>query len=244
LGLALLARVRVRRGDPGVDALLSEARAILHPADDLDQLGPVAVAEAEAALLRGTPEAVCESTQRAFEVAGERGGPWWLGELACLRRRAGIEDELEAEVAEPFALELAGDHEGAAAAWSALGCPYDAALALAASEDEESLRRALRQLQDLDARPAAAAVTRTLRERAARGPRASTLENPAELTPREVEVLTLIAEGLRNTDIAERLVVSERTVHHHVSAILRKLGVRSRAEAIVAAGRFGLTPQR
>lgn len=244
VALTLLARARTRLGDPGVAAALAEAHAIQHPPDDLDQIGPLALADADAALARGEPEAVGAATQQAFDVAAEREDRWWLGELACLRRRAGIHDELPAEVPALFAPELAGEYERAADAWAALGCPYEAALALAATEDDDNLRRALKQLQDLGARPAAAAVTRELRERAARGPRLSTRENPAELTAREVEVLTLVAQGLRNTDIAERLVVSERTVHHHVSAILRKLGVRSRAEASVAAVRLGLTPPR
>jgi DNA-binding NarL/FixJ family response regulator len=62
------------------------------------------------------------------------------------------------------------------------------------------------------------------------------------LTARELEVLALVAEGLRNAEIAERLVVSERTVDHHVSAILRKLGVRSRAAAGAAYVRLDGSP--
>jgi DNA-binding NarL/FixJ family response regulator len=65
----------------------------------------------------------------------------------------------------------------------------------------------------------------------ARGPRAATRENPAGLTARELEVLALLGEGLTNGEIAGRLVISEKTVGHHVSAILGKLGVRSRYEA-------------
>jgi DNA-binding NarL/FixJ family response regulator len=73
-----------------------------------------------------------------------------------------------------------------------------------------------------------------------RGPRARTRSNPAGLTTRELEVLALLAEGLRNADIAERLVVSAKTVDHHVSAILRKLEVRTRSEAVAAAWRLDL----
>ena len=62
----------------------------------------------------------------------------------------------------------------------------------------------------------------------------------AHLTPREVEVLALIEEGLRNRQIADRLFVSAKTVDHHVGAILRKLGVHTRGEAAAAARRLDL----
>jgi DNA-binding NarL/FixJ family response regulator len=128
-----------------------------------------------------------------------------------------------------------------------LGCPYDAALVLAGSDDDDAVRRAYDELQRLGAKPAAAIVGRRLRERGVRGlprgPRATTRENPAGPTAREVEVLELVGEGLRNAHIAGRLFVSEKTVGHHVSAILRKLGVRTRGEASAEAQRLGIGAQ-
>jgi DNA-binding NarL/FixJ family response regulator len=122
-----------------------------------------------------------------------------------------------------------------AAAWTELGAPYEAALALADGDDEDALRQALDELQRLGAAPAAAIVARRLRSRGVRGvprgPRARTRANPANLTAREMEILALVAEGRRNGDIAERLFLSQKTVSHHVSAILRKLDVKTRGEA-------------
>ena len=63
-----------------------------------------------------------------------------------------------------------------------------------------------------------------------------------DLTPREQEVLRLLADGLPNKSIAERLTVSEHTVKFHVASILGKLGAQSRTEAVVLATRSGLLP--
>jgi DNA-binding CsgD family transcriptional regulator len=203
----------------------------------------VAVARAELAWLHADRGAVLEATDTALELAVSRRSGRTVGELRSWRRRAGADEPFEEFVEEPYSLQLAGKWARAAEMWAEFGCPYEAALALA-DGDDDALRRALQELNRLDARPAAAIVARRLRERGAadvpRGPRASTRENPAQLTSREVEVLRLVAEGLRNGDIAERLFLSRRTVDHHVSAILRKLEVETRGEAVVAARRLGV----
>jgi len=243
--LVVVARVRARRGDPDVWPLLDEAWELAEPTNELPRLGPVAVARAEAAWLEGDRDAVDEASAGALELACERQAPWLVGELAVWRRHAGLDAEIVAEAAEPFALQLTGHPVEAAALWRQLGCPYEAALALADDDRDSVVRRALGELQTLGARPAAAIVARRLRERGARGlprgPRPSTRENPGGLTARELEVLALVADGWRNAQIAERLVVSERTVEHHVSAILRKLGARTRGEAVAEAARLGLS---
>jgi DNA-binding CsgD family transcriptional regulator/tetratricopeptide (TPR) repeat protein len=244
-GLMVLALVRARRGEPGYRPLLDELLEIARSVGDLQYLAPVATARAEAALLEGRAEAVAAETDAALSCAIDLAEPESVGELAVWRRRAGLEEEIADELPDRYAAELAGEHERAAELWSDLGCPYDAALALAGADDEAPLRRSLDELQRLGAEPAAAIVARRLRERGARGlprgPRPSTKQNPAGLTTREVEVLELVAEGLRNADIAERLFLSEKTVGHHVSSILRKLDVRTRGQATAEAQRLGIT---
>jgi DNA-binding CsgD family transcriptional regulator len=244
VALAVLGTVRARRGDPDVAPPLAEALALAEMSYELQRIEPIAIARAEAAWLTGDAQGVAEATDGVLESARAVGAGWVYGELASWRRRAGVDDGVAADAAGPYALELAGRAEEAAAAWTALDCPYEAALALADSDDDGALRRSLAQLQELGARPAAAIVARRLRERGVRGlprgPIAATRENPAGLTAREVEVLELVGEGLRNADIAERLFLAEKTVGHHVSAILRKLDVRTRGEASAEAQRMGI----
>jgi DNA-binding CsgD family transcriptional regulator/tetratricopeptide (TPR) repeat protein len=244
LALVVLGLVRARRGDPEARPLLDEALALGGPTGELPRIGPVAAARAEAAWLDGRTGGVAAETEEALELAAARHWPWVAGELACWRRRAGLREEPPAEIAEPYALELAGEPEAAARAWTRVGCPYEAALALAAADEENALRRSLEQLRRLDAAPAAAVVARRLRELGVRGvprgPRPATRGNPASLTPRELEVLALVAEGLSNREIAGRFFLSTKTVDHHVGAILRKLQVRTRTQAGAEAMRRGL----
>ncbi len=246
LALTILGLVRARRGDPGPWSLLDEASTLLDGQHELQYHAPVATARAEAAWLdgRAAPE-VTAMTGEALEIARGRDAAWVVGELLWLRRLAG-DPTPAAGAVDPYAAALAGDVRAAADGWERRGCPYDAALALAGSDDERDLRRALDVFQGLGARAAAGIVARRLRENGVRalprGPRQTTAGNPGGLTTREVEVLGLVQSGMSNAEIAARLVLSEKTVHHHVSAILRKLGVANRGQAASAATQLGMTP--
>ena len=139
---------------------------------------------------------------------------------------------------------MAGDWQGAAEAWERLGRPYDAALARLGSPDEAALRQALGAFDGLGANAAAAAARRRMKalgiKAIPRGPRPATRAAPAGLTAREQEVLALLVQGLPDREISRQLFISERTVHHHVSAVLAKIGVTSRTAAAREAGRIGI----
>jgi ATP/maltotriose-dependent transcriptional regulator MalT len=248
IALAVIGRLRARRGDPDVWPALDEARSLANIGELLAATEPIAAARAEAAWLAQDTERVERETAAGFVLARQCRSRWVVAELAAWRRRAGLDDQLsDSEIAGPYALEVGGAWQAAATQWRELGCRYEAALALVESGEPDSMRDAVEELQQLGARPAAAIVARRLREQGIRGiprgPRSRTLENPRGLTTRELEVLPLMVEGLRNSEIAERLVVSERTIDHHVSAILSKLDIRSRGDAAAAVTRLGIASQ-
>jgi len=134
-----------------------------------------------------------------------------------------------------------------------LGMPYEAArtrfalaeLLRAAEPDvaASEARVALATFEQLGAAGAADAVAAFVRELGLKASRASA--RPREgLTRREEEVLALIGEGLSNPEIAARLVISRKTVEHHVAHVLDKLGLRSRAEAAAEVVRRASNPPR
>ena len=247
MALVALGRVRARRGDPEVMTPLDEALALSTPTRTLQRLAPVYAARAEAMWLAGDRERAASEARAVFGLAARHGHAWFMGELAYWGWAAGDLDAAPEQTALPFALQIAGHWRAAAAAWEERGCPYEAAHARAEGDDEDQIRDAMAAFERLGARPAAAMARRRLQELGARdiprGPRPATRANPAGLTTREVEVLRLIASGLRNADIAERLFLSPRTVDHHVSAVLTKLRVRSRLDATQAAARLGVLDQ-
>jgi DNA-binding CsgD family transcriptional regulator/tetratricopeptide (TPR) repeat protein len=242
--LVVLARVRLRRGDPGVSKALDEAAELAFASGEVQRIAPVVAARAEAAWTEGTLADSLDEIRRGYTMTCKISDSWMQGELAFWLWRAGRLKEATEQIAGPWALQIAGDWQGAAAAWEAIHCPYEQAIALAECKNESAVRTALQIFEGLGAAPMAGITRRKLREQGVRNiPRGSherTRQNPHQLTRRQLQVLALLAEGCRNAEIAGRLFVTEKTVDHHVSAVLEKLQVRSRGEAAAVANRLGL----
>lgn len=232
--LGVIGRVRVRRGDPGADDALERA-AELGASGSIQHLWPVTCALAELHWSHGRHATAVELLAPTYERVLATDSAWGQGEVAFWLWMNDGSTDPPATPSTPFRLHIAGDWRAAAEAWRSIGCPYEEALALADGDDEAMLA-ALDILDALGARPAASRVRAGLRDRQVpsipRGPRPATREHPAGLTPRQAEVLELVRQGLTNGQIADRLFISTKTAEHHVSAILTKLGARTREEAV------------
>jgi ATP/maltotriose-dependent transcriptional regulator MalT len=241
--MTTLALVRLRRGDPGADELLDEALALALRTGETSRIARVASARAEHAWYGGRLDDVAREARMGLAHLRGHTTPWLYGELLFWQSRAQTADQpMAGRVAQPYQLMLGGDWGAAAVAWERIGMPYEQALALAQGP-EDSQRDALVILDRLGAGPLAAGVRRTLRDlgaRVPRGPNEATRTNPSGLTTKELEVLQLLVQGRTSAQMARRLHRSPRTVDHHVSAILQKLGVHSRSEAVAAAFSLGM----
>jgi DNA-binding CsgD family transcriptional regulator len=226
--LITLGRLRVRRGDPDIQSVLDEARDRALPTGELQRIGPVSAARAEAAWWRGEVKQVIAEIQAAYELALTRQHSWELGELSFWLWRAGAlisAQELE-KIAKPFALQISGDWRAAAREWEQLGCPYEQGIALADGDVTAQLM-ALEIFQHLEARPALKFVEQKLQ---AIGAQQLEKEKFGGLTEREREAALLIAHGKSNREIAEAMTVGVKTVETYVTRILNKLGFDSRVQ--------------
>jgi DNA-binding CsgD family transcriptional regulator/tetratricopeptide (TPR) repeat protein len=235
LPLVVLGRARARRGEPEVWPPLDEALALAERTKEILRIGPVRIARGEAAWLAGDPARARQELDAALALAQRVRAPWFGGELMFVLALTGEWRKPPPWIARPFALYLNHQFAAAASAWSSLGCPYEQAWSLAGDDSESGLRTAFETFEGLGMPAAAARVAERLRglgaRKVPRGRRAATRANAAGLTRREIEVLTLLAEGLRNADIGRRLFISPKTVDHHVSAILDKIDVGDRVSA-------------
>jgi DNA-binding NarL/FixJ family response regulator len=233
-----LAMVAARRGEGDVWPHLDAAMAAADGSTGQMYIGAVRLARAEARWLESDLTGARQEAELADDAFTDATDPWLSGEIAVWLLRTGSPRTSQRDLAEPYRLQLTGDHREAAEMFDALGCPYDAALALLDAPDELALRRALDICSTLGAVATARIIRQKMRSLGIRsipaGQRTATRENPLGLTRREQEVLELLCEGRTNAGIAAKLVISPKTVDHHVSSVLAKLGVSKRTEVAAA----------
>jgi DNA-binding CsgD family transcriptional regulator/tetratricopeptide (TPR) repeat protein len=236
-----MATVLARRSDPAAMTLCNEAVELAHGTAEPMRISTARVGRAEAYWLAGRPEPAIKDLEAIPRDRLQDG--WTLGAIAVWLRRCGAPVPVMAAIAAPFAATLDGDFLAAERLWTELESPYEAALALFDSGTPGGLQEAQSRFDALGATAAVTAVRREMRRLGIRpvrtGARPSTRSHPLGLTVREQEVLDLLVDGRTNNAIAETLFISAKTVDHHVSAVLRKLGVSSRGEAAAEARRQG-----
>jgi DNA-binding CsgD family transcriptional regulator/energy-coupling factor transporter ATP-binding protein EcfA2 len=243
---ALLVRGRLaaRRGERTARQDLEAAWELVRGSGVLQLSFPVACALAELSWLEDGLVHPPPELREVAELPDAGRWPAVAGELGVWLQRAGADPGDVDAMAGPHRLLVQGRFAEAAAAWQERGCVYEAAEAAVLADDKASIAAGLTTLDGLGAVPLARAARRRLRamgERVPRGPQPATRRHPAGLTRRQGEVLDLLATGATNAQIAEQLVLSVRTVDHHVAAILQRLGVTSRRDAARTAQ--GLTRQ-
>jgi predicted ATPase/DNA-binding CsgD family transcriptional regulator len=244
LAKTVLAELAVRRGDPDASQRLADLAAQAERTGELQRIAPALELEAEWALLSGAPMPAerLESLLEEIELRNKLFG-WSAMRAAAWAHVAGVDVDFGQPMSAPHAAMYSRDWRRAASAFDDVGWTYDRALMLSLLDDEEALVEAIEIARRLGADPLTARVARRLRAlglSVPRGPRGSTRANPAGLTARQLEVLSLLAGGLTNAEIADRLVVSPRTAEHHVAAVLTKLGATTRHDAARRASELGL----
>lgn len=239
-----LARVAARQGDRDAWATLDRATALVPSSADLQFIAAIRLVRIETLWIAGDVECARQELRNLRESVELRGDTRHRATVNYWSWKCGDPPLVSQSRLTPFDLQIAGAWQRAAEAWHALGFPFEAALARSEACDDASLLQALCEFNALGARPAAAQVQRRLRALGVtsvpRGPQTRTLANPAHLTGREVEVLSLLSRGLRNADIAAQLFISPKTVERHLSSIFLKLKVDNRAAAVSEVSRLGL----
>lgn len=240
--LVALGRIRSLRGDTGALAVLDEAAAHANQSGELAWIVPTATARSEHFWLEGESAKAAEEVRQWIPLAVERDHRWFLSALAFRLWKADPTAQLPTRIDLPLQLLIDGDWRGAAAEWERRGSRYARAEVMICG-DAQAATEALRFATSLGATKVVDRWRDELRHRGlriTRGPGRATGTNPAGLTARQLEVVALLAEGLTNPQIGQRLSMSTKTAGHHVGAVLDKLNSNTRSQAAATALRLGL----
>jgi DNA-binding CsgD family transcriptional regulator len=234
LPVNIIGLIRARRNDPGAFQLLNEANDLVDDTGELLKLVKVKSARAEAFwLINKLPENINELIA-CYDVVKASNNPWAIGEIAFWLWKGDSLPGIPECIAEQYLLQIKGDWLAAARLWEELKCPYEQALALA-DGNEKAMKKAVEIFDGLGAAAASQLIKQKMRQSGIKnipkGPRQSTKESPSGLTERQMEILKLVANGLSNSEIGNKLYISTRTVENHISTIFSKLNIHSRVEA-------------
>ncbi len=243
-GHVVLAAITMRKGGQEITRKhFEEARKMAESMKELQRSVPLACVMLEYSWLyqdAGFQQNFIAETLDLFQTSHNK---WHYSELLYWMRLSGKEVHPVTEIQQPYKFQLQGDWKKSAEAWSALRCPYHYALALVQGEKED-YKSAFTVLNNLGATATIERLKQNLRNQGMpavpRGPRKSTQENPAFLTSRQIEILSLLKDGLQNQEIATHLYISAKTVDNHLTSIFSKLKVNSRTKAVVEATRLGI----
>ena len=244
VALPIVGVIEARSGRDSAAETLAEAWAMAVRSDEYLRMAPAAIALAEFNWIVGAADNPTAQMTAIMERGLEIRFLWSTGALALWLRRLGELTDVPQGIAEPYRLVMEGEPSAAAGMFAAIGCTYDSALALLDGDASEQLA-ALSSFETMGAAGVATKVRKSLRDRGVAVPRGrgrTTRRHSAGLTPRQAEALSLMAEGLSNTEIADRLFLSPRTVEHHVAAVISKLNTSTRVEAVAVAREQGLLP--
>lgn len=239
--LVVAGTIKMRKGEPDALPTLLKARTKAFESMELQRILPALAALLEYEWVTGEDHVERTALEYAIGLIGQPGRlressefEFWLFKV---RKQALPMHETEKgyRANNPkMALE-------AAAGWQRLGCPYEQALLLFEG-DADSKKEAISIVHRLGAQAVYEKMKDEMRGSGItgipRGLRKTTQSNPAQLTDRELGVLRLLKEGLQNKEIGSRLFISAKTVDHHISSILFKLEVNSRARAVQEATRL------
>ncbi len=240
--LTVLATIKMRRGKRDALPLLLEAKTKAFETNELQRIIPVFLSLLEYEWITGESYIETEVLSGAIErmVKLEKFSKksrfhFWLKKVGKEYLLPTGENEDKSVSGVPFRLD--------ASFWEKLGCPYEQALTLVEGNEDDK-REALLIIQQLGGDAVYEKIKMEMRavgiKKIPRGMRLSTKTNPAQLTNRELDVLQLLHKAVQNKEIAQTLFISPKTVDHHISSILFKLDVNTRAKAVSEAVRLGI----
>jgi len=239
----ILGTIQARRGRKEARAAMLRMWEFALPVEGLTVLDTAAAGLAEYMWLTGDRDPdLLRGLERVLAEGVAKGTPWPSGAFAFWMWKLGLLEECPEGTADFYGWIIKGEYHRSVEFWRDRGVPYEEGLALMHGTETESIE-AIRIFEDLGARATADRVRQTLIQQGVKVPRGksqTTRDHAAGLTARQAEVLDLLARGMTNTEMADELFVSHRTVENHVSAVLMKLDVPSREAAVAAALQQGI----